>query len=322
MPAPVAHVSSSPAAGIHINTIVIVMVCCNDFPLTLTPPCPQLEQNPCAVTWALRGSTGSSATCRARAMGPLGNSLTYGDYSGKGYIRIPRCLQAYMYDSEVTCRPRVAVELHVLQCSIVRSAFGMLKPGGRLVYSTCSLNPFENEAVVATVLSELGSRARLVDLRDGSGAEGVWNPLMHGLRARPGLSQWRCDDDVLFAGESPEDRRTSAAMLSSRPDTLRCPAEDSAIASQLQRCLRLYPQDQNTGGFFVAVFELLLDTLGRVERGIGVRKMENGKGVNREIMSFYSGKQQKKKALSKLRNRKSPDTGSRYTNIANDCTRP
>ncbi len=39
------------------------------------------------------------------------------------------------------------------QDQILRSAFNMLAPGGRLVYCTCSLLPAENEAVVARLLA-------------------------------------------------------------------------------------------------------------------------------------------------------------------------
>ena len=42
--------------------------------------------------------------------------------------------------------------LHPLQLRIALHACQMLKVGGRLVYSTCTFNPIEDEAVVAEVL--------------------------------------------------------------------------------------------------------------------------------------------------------------------------
>jgi 16S rRNA (cytosine967-C5)-methyltransferase len=48
------------------------------------------------------------------------------------------------------------------QIAIVRSAYRVLAPGGRLIYSTCSLEPEENAMVVQAVLASEPS-ARLVD---------------------------------------------------------------------------------------------------------------------------------------------------------------
>jgi len=49
-------------------------------------------------------------------------------------------------------RPEQFAEFHALQVSLLKSALERLAPGGRLVYSTCSLEPEENEQVVQAAL--------------------------------------------------------------------------------------------------------------------------------------------------------------------------
>jgi len=49
-------------------------------------------------------------------------------------------------------RPERLTGLHRAQVSLLANALGALAPGGRLVYSTCSMEPEENENVVAEVL--------------------------------------------------------------------------------------------------------------------------------------------------------------------------
>jgi hypothetical protein len=53
-----------------------------------------------------------------------------------------------------------------------------LKPGGRLVYSTCTFAPEENELVVAAILEEFGGRVHLVPAA------------LRGLVSTPGLTHW------------------------------------------------------------------------------------------------------------------------------------
>ena len=54
-------------------------------------------------------------------------------------------------------RPEQLSEFHQLQVGILASAIKQLAPGGRIVYSTCSMEPEENEDVVSEVLASAPS---------------------------------------------------------------------------------------------------------------------------------------------------------------------
>jgi len=92
--------------------------------------------------------------------------------------------------------PADLIDLQGRQTAILHSALGQLAPGGRLIYSTCSLEKEENEDVVAKVLGENQS-IRLQDCnleldRLKSGGELIWpvpGSLTRGpyLRTIPGV---------------------------------------------------------------------------------------------------------------------------------------
>lgn len=56
--------------------------------------------------------------------------------------------------------------LHMLQLHITLKAVGLLKANGLMTYSTCSLNPVEDEAVIAEVLRKFKGNLELVDISD------------------------------------------------------------------------------------------------------------------------------------------------------------
>lgn len=65
-------------------------------------------------------------------------------------------------------QPQDLTRLAELQVKILQNALGSLAPGGRLVYSTCSLEPEENEQVVERVLTSSES-FRLISATELSG---------------------------------------------------------------------------------------------------------------------------------------------------------
>jgi 16S rRNA (cytosine967-C5)-methyltransferase len=58
--------------------------------------------------------------------------------------------------------PRDIEDFRNRQVRILSHALKLLAPGGRLVYSTCSLEPEENEAVVQEVVREFGAGLQLL----------------------------------------------------------------------------------------------------------------------------------------------------------------
>ena len=82
-----------------------------------------------------------------RLAGKLDRVLVDAPCSGLGTVRRNP-------DLKFRQSPESVAELTQKQTAILRSAAKLLKPGGRLVYATCSLLTEENEAVVETMLAE------------------------------------------------------------------------------------------------------------------------------------------------------------------------
>ncbi|RXW16069.1 hypothetical protein EST38_g9789 [Candolleomyces aberdarensis] len=139
--------------------------------------------------------------------------------------------------------------LHSLQVRILQRAMRMLtKDGtGRIVYSTCSLNPVENEAVICAALNS-NPAFELVDVSDK----------FPSLQRRPGLKTWNTSTDrtakTFF--ETWEDLMTSSLDDPTKARFSKTQwAPENIEELHIERCMRIYPHLQDTGGFFVAVLE-------------------------------------------------------------------
>lgn len=94
-------------------------------------------------------------------------------------------------DTHAHWNERKVAEMARKQKQLLHSAVRCLKPGGVLVYSTCSFAPEENEAVVARALELYGDALRVepLDLPKVSAPNGMhWAA---GPQLLPGLNAWR-----------------------------------------------------------------------------------------------------------------------------------
>ena len=99
--------------------------------------------------------------------------------------------------------PLLGLRMHPLQLQIAMRACALLKVGGLLSYSTCSLNPIENEAVVAALLARCGGAIELVDVDRSAIAS-----LCGGCA--PGMDSWRVYDSKMRPHESLKELQAAA----------------------------------------------------------------------------------------------------------------
>ena len=129
-------------------------------------------------------------------------------------------------------KPSGGRSMQKLQIDILSRATKLVKSGGRVVYSTCSLDPIENEAVVAEVLRN-DSSLKLISAHD----------LIPKLLASEGMTQWPVlsDECSIVQNEQEEDRFISPS--------------EKEIIDVLPLCMRVWNDESTAGGFFLAVIE-------------------------------------------------------------------
>lgn len=191
----------------------------------------------------------------------------------------------------------LALRQHPLQLQIAMRGAALLKVGGIMCYSTCSLNPIENEAVVAELLRRCRGAIRLVPgsasaatKLAGGCSQGMrtWSVLDSSLTKHAELSHIRATTNL-----SQGERRLYCASM--------WPPTDPTVADQLAHCVRLLPHRSDSGGFFVAlltkVSELPIqpsppwprNSLARPEAGATKGDVETDDGGARNPVEFGTG---------------------------------
>ena len=154
--------------------------------------------------------------------------------------------------------PSNALGLHITQVRILVRALQMLKVGGRVVYSTCSMNPVEDEAVLAHAIDRCGGQ-EIVRILDTSN-------LLPALKRYPGLRSWKVMDKVGRVWHSYQEVEDHRALygdegLGRIAESMFPPQNDLP----LERCMRVYPYQQDTGAFFIAILEKRTEIKARAE---------------------------------------------------------
>jgi multisite-specific tRNA:(cytosine-C5)-methyltransferase len=160
--------------------------------------------------------------------------------------------------------PGSGLGLHQTQIRILVRALQLLKAGGRVVYSTCSMNPVENESVIAAAIDRCGGpeKISILDCSDQ----------LPELKRKPGLKTWGIMDKTggmwnSWAEVEEELKKEDFVFPGKFVETMFPPPQGHACADlPLERCVRVYAHLQDTGGFFITVLEKNAEFKARPEK--------------------------------------------------------
>ena len=108
--------------------------------------------------------------------------------------------------------PHMIKKIAATQKRLAEAALKILKVGGEMIYSTCTLAPEENEMIVDYLVKKFDIEVEQISLP---------------LKFREGVCEW----------------------------------EGEKLSKDVKKCLRLYPQDNDTDGFFVAKIKKLSEEI-------------------------------------------------------------
>ena len=186
---------------------------------------------------------------------------------------------------------------HHLQYNIVERGVELLEIGGLIAYSSCAINPVENEAVIGRLLLAAKGSLELVDV----------DSELPGLNWAPGHTSWRVYDGKMNYykdyDEVPEKLKKIVlreSMFSNvYPNEL-----------NLNRTMRLLPHHNDCGGFYVAIIkkisalpwqngEINKDNINDYDLSPRVRSIINGTSEKYETKKFQHKKKSEVKSRSK-----------------------
>lgn len=177
--------------------------------------------------------------------------------------------------------PGNALGLHQTQVRILVRALQMLKPGGRVVYSTCSMNPVENESVIAAAIERCGQEN--VEILDCSNE-------LPGLQRVPGMTKWKVMDKAgriwndWTEVEEWVEKESKDGLIPGKlvPTMFPRKQDDGAPTIPLEKCIRVYAHQQDTGGFFITALHKKKEFKAKPENWMSLASKTVGPAVAQE----------------------------------------